>query len=181
MYRGRCSPQLYWRAPADATRVPPSRVYSPECVEGEFCELRRDGVLRSSLRVSYSWITDSAGSLRGERGELRLTSGFSGVRLALLRRVFVLSFLFDYLQALDHLEGKAHHAVLLAQVLDVDGLLVVVDEHLVEVPTVVVETLCPLGHGLVPYLARLLAHLRFLLIPLTLCYPRRQSLIPPTS
>jgi hypothetical protein len=51
---------------------------------------------------------------RGERGELRLTSGFSGVGLALLRRVFVLFFLFDYLQALDHLEGEAHHAVLLA-------------------------------------------------------------------
>jgi hypothetical protein len=38
----------------------------------------------------------------------------------------------------------------------------------VEHPAIVVETLSPLGHGLVPYLARLLAHLRFLLIPLRL-------------
>src|SRR5215212_7074694 len=91
-------------------------------------------------------------------------TGFSEVRLVLLRRVFVLrgvfvlSFVFDDLQALDHLEGEAHHAALLAQVLYVDGLVVVVDKHLVERPGVVVEALGPLGHGLVPYLACLLAH-----------------------
>jgi hypothetical protein len=70
----------------------------------------------------------------------------------------VLSFVFDYLQALDHLEGEAHHTVILAQVLYVDGRVVVVDEHLVEHPAVLVEPLGPLGHGLVPYLACLLGH-----------------------
>jgi hypothetical protein len=40
----------------------------------------------------------------------------------------VLCFVFDDLQALNHLEGEAHDAVLLALVLDVDGLVVVVDE-----------------------------------------------------
>src|SRR5215217_7243574 len=89
-------------------------------------------------------------------------------------RVFVL-FLFDDLKALDHLEGEAHHAVILAQVLHVDGLLVVVDEHLVEVPAVVVEALSPLGHGLVSYLARLVGHLRGLLIPLTLYLPKESK------
>jgi hypothetical protein len=37
MYRG-AAPQLYSQAPADATRVAPFRLCSPECVEGEFCE-----------------------------------------------------------------------------------------------------------------------------------------------
>jgi hypothetical protein len=41
----------------------------------------------------------------------------------------VLCFVFDYLQALDHLEAEAHHAALLALVLKVDGLVVVVDER----------------------------------------------------
>ena len=71
----------------------------------------------------------------------------------------MLCFVFDFLQALELLEGEAHHAVILAQVLEVNGLLVGLDEHLVEHPAIVVETLSPLGHGLVPYLARLLGHL----------------------
>src|SRR5215212_10720835 len=91
----------------------------------------------------------------------------------LLLRVCGLFFL-DDLQALDHLEGEAHHAALLALVLEVDGLLVVVDEHLVEEPAVVVEALGPLGHGLVPYLARLLAHAHALLPSTPSCYPKEQ-------
>jgi hypothetical protein len=39
----------------------------------------------------------------------------------------VLSFVFDDLQALDHLEGEAYYAAVLALMLEVDGLLVVVD------------------------------------------------------
>jgi hypothetical protein len=35
----------------------------------------------------------------------------------------------DYLQALDHLEGEAHYAAILAPALEVDGLLVVVCEY----------------------------------------------------
>src|SRR5215207_3793043 len=31
---GGAAPQLYWQAPAHATRVPPCRLHSPECVEG---------------------------------------------------------------------------------------------------------------------------------------------------
>src|SRR5215211_2509475 len=41
MYPGGAALLLYWRARADATRVAPSRLYSPECVEGEFLELLR--------------------------------------------------------------------------------------------------------------------------------------------
>src|SRR5215217_2343269 len=38
-----------WWTPAQLQRA-----HSPECLEGEFCELvRRDGVLRSSLLTSY--------------------------------------------------------------------------------------------------------------------------------
>src|SRR5215217_1921620 len=81
-------------------------------------------------------------------------------------RVFVL-FLFDDLKALDHLEGVAHYAALLALVLEVDGLLVVVDKDLRHNPAVVVEPLRPLGDGPVAYLASLLAHVRGLLFPLT--------------
>jgi hypothetical protein len=42
----------------------------------------------------------------------------------------LLLFILDDLKSLDHLEGVAHYAALLALVLDVDGLLVVVDEDL---------------------------------------------------
>src|SRR5215218_1993014 len=51
------------------------------------------------------------------------------VELSLLLGVCGLFFL-DYLKALYHLEGEAHYAALLALVLEVDGLVVVVDEHL---------------------------------------------------
>src|SRR5215208_1021666 len=117
-------------------------------------------------------------SLRGERGELRLTSGFSGVGLALLRRVFVLSFLFDYLQALKHLEGEAYYAAVLALVLEVDCLLVVVDEDLRHKPAAVVEPLCPLWDIFVLYLFRLLAHLRLLLFSIVSFLLRRGSMYP---
>src|SRR5215217_3468213 len=86
-------------------------------------------------------------------------------RSTVLRRVFVL-FLHD-LKALDHLEGVAHYAALLAPVLEVDGLVVVVDEDLRHNPAVVVEPLRPLWDGPVAYLASLLAHVRGLLFPLT--------------
>jgi hypothetical protein len=61
---------------------------------------------------------------------------------SLLLRVCGLFFLY-YLQSLDHLEGEAHYAALLALVLDEDGLIVVVDEYLGEHPAVVVEALDP--------------------------------------
>src|SRR5215211_5129306 len=61
---------------------------------------------------------------------------------ALLSRVFAFSFLFDYLQTLDHLEGEAHYAAVLALVLEVDGFVVVVDEDLRHKPVAVVEPLC---------------------------------------
>src|SRR5215208_830847 len=72
--------------------------YSPECVEGEFCEVR-----------------------------LSLPLGVCGV------------FFLDDLQALDHLEGEAHYAALLALVIEVDGLVIVVDDDLLHKPAVVVE------------------------------------------
>src|SRR5215218_6358944 len=86
-------------------------------------------------------------------------------------RVFGL-FFFHYPQALDHLEAEAHYAALLALVLDVDGLVVVVDEYLGEDPLVVVEPVGPLGDGLVLYLACLLSHhhLHLLLSSLTFFY-----------
>jgi hypothetical protein len=39
-------------------------------------------------------------------------------------------FFLGYLQAFDLLEGEAHYAAVLALVLEVDGLLVIVDEDL---------------------------------------------------
>src|SRR5215218_11477723 len=90
-------------------------------------------------------------------------------------RVFGL-FFFHYPQALDHLEGEAHYAALLALVLDVDGLVVVVDEYLGEDPFVVVEPLGPLRDGLVLYIACLLGHRqRFLLPSITVVLPQRGS------
>src|ERR671917_1163886 len=67
-------------------------------------------------------------------------------------------FFLDYLKALDLLEGEAHYATLLALVLEVDGLLVVVDEDLLDKPAVVVDPLRPLWDGLVLHPASLLAH-----------------------
>jgi hypothetical protein len=40
--------------------------YSPECVEGLFCELRRDGVLRSSRRILVSGIIQGGCSGMGK-------------------------------------------------------------------------------------------------------------------
>src|SRR5215218_3994239 len=80
-------------------------------------------------------------------------------------------FFLHYLQALDHLEGEAHYAAVLALVLEVDSLLVVVDEDLRHKPAAVVESLCPLRDILVLYLFRLLAHLRILLCSKVLLYP----------
>src|SRR5215208_6895200 len=88
--------------------------------------------------------------------------GYSPKLGSLLLRVFGL-FLFHYPQALDHLEGEAHYAALLALVLDVDGLVVVVDEYLGEDRLVVVEPFCPLGDIFVLHLSGLLAHARVLL------------------
>jgi hypothetical protein len=36
---------------------PPTKVCSPECVEGEFCELRHNGVLGSSRASFVLWST----------------------------------------------------------------------------------------------------------------------------
>src|ERR671912_368465 len=88
---------------------------------------------------------------------------FCEVGLSLLLLGVCGLFLLYYLQSLDHLEGQAHYATLLALVLDVDGLLVMVDEDLRHKPAVVVESLRPLWDILVLYLFRLLAHPRVLL------------------
>src|SRR5918998_756171 len=72
-------------------------------------------------------------------------------------------FFLDYLKALDLLEGEAHYATLLALVLEVDGLIVIVDEDLLDKPAVVVEPLRPLRDIFVLYLLGLLAHRRVLL------------------
>src|SRR5215218_9719588 len=84
-----------------------------------------------------------------------------GKALVLVVRVF--AFFLYYLQSLDHLEGEAHYAALLAPVLDVDCLIVMVDEHLRHNPAVVVEALSPLWDIFVRYLLGLLAHPRMLL------------------
>ena len=77
--------------------------------------------------------------------------------LLLLRVCGGLIFLY-YLQALDLLEGEAHYAALLTLVLEVDGLVIVLDEDLRHKPAVVVEPLCPLWDIFVLYLLGLLAH-----------------------
>src|SRR5918993_4222233 len=95
---------------------------------------------------------------------------FSKCGLLLILRVWGLFFL-DDLQALDHLEGEAHYAALLALVLEVDCLFVVVDEYLRHKPAAVVEPLSPLWDILVLHLLGLLAHRRILLCSKMLLYP----------
>src|SRR5215208_4161114 len=82
---------------------------------------------------------------------------FCEIGLSLLLGVCGLLFL-DYLQSLDHLEGEAHYAAVLALVLEVDGFVVVVDEDLRHEPAAVVEPLCPFGDVFVRNLFGLLAH-----------------------
>src|SRR3712207_350334 len=77
-------------------------------------------------------------------------------------------------EGLEHLEGEAHHAAVLAPALEVEGLLVVVEEHLREEPLVVVEALGPLRDGIVLDLACLLTHLAYSLPLLLLLRPRVQ-------
>src|SRR5215203_3383287 len=72
--------------------------------------------------------------------EVVLEGAFLEVGLSLLLLACGLFFLHD-LQALDHLEGEAHYAAVLALVLEVDGFIVVVDESLGEDSLVVIETL----------------------------------------
>src|SRR5215211_155454 len=64
---------------------------------------------------------------------------------------------------------------LLALVLEVDGLLVVVDEHLLDKPAVVVESLHPLRDVFVLHLSGLLTHRR-LLLSLIMCFYPREAL-----
>src|SRR5215207_10872410 len=86
-------------------------------------------------------------------------------------RVCGLLFFLYYLQAFELLESEAHYAALLALVLEVDGLVVVVDHDLRGHPAAVVKPLCPLGDVLVDYLLGLLAHPRLLLSSLVFVYP----------
>src|SRR5215211_7542484 len=102
---------------------------------------------------------------------------FCKVELSLLLGVCGLFFL-NYLKTFDHLEGEAHYAALLALVLDVDGLLVIVDEDLRHKPAVVVEPLCPLGDISVLYLLGLLAHPHDLLPSTVSFYPEEAPCIP---
>src|SRR5215212_5272844 len=109
--------------------------------------------------------------------ELCLIREFSDVRLVLLRRVCGLLFFLYSLQAFDLLEGEAHDAAVLALVLEVDGLLVVVDEDLRGHPAAVVKPLCPLRDVFVLYLLGLLAHPRLLLPSLMSLYPEEAPYI----
>src|SRR5215213_217832 len=99
-------------------------------------------------------------------------------------RIWGFLFFLDDLQTFDLLEGEAHYAALLALVLEVDGLVVVVDEDLRGHPAGVVEPLCPLGDVfVVHYLLGLLAHPRFahrrlLLASLVFLYPEEALCIP---
>src|SRR5215212_4343758 len=99
----------------------------------------------------------------------------------LLRRVCGFLFFLYYLQALNHLEGEAHYATILALVLEVDGLVVVVDEDLRHKPARVVESLCPLRDILVLYLFGLFAHPRLLLpsVVLWLSLPQQTKAYSP--
>src|SRR5215217_258164 len=103
--------------------------------EFHFCELRPDTILRSSP------CTPSA-----KLSSLLLLGVCGGL------------FFLHYLKALDHLEGEAHYAAVLALVLEVDCFVVVVDEDLRHEPAAVVEPLCPFGDVFVRYLFGLLAH-----------------------
>src|SRR5215218_602497 len=85
-------------------------------------------------------------------------SQFLEVGLVLLRRGCGFLFFLYYLQAFDLIEGEAHDAAVLALVLEVDGLVVVVDEDLRGHPAAVVEPLGPLRDVFVHYLLGLLAH-----------------------
>src|SRR4029453_6126939 len=96
---------------------------------------------------------------------------------SLLLGVCGLFFLY-YLQTLDHLEGEAHYAALLALVLKVDCLVVVVDENLLHKPAVVVEALRPPGDGLVLDPTCLLAHRRLVLPSTVSFYPKEAPCIP---
>src|SRR5215204_6555446 len=103
---------------------------------------------------------------------LIIVLGFLEVRLVLLRRVCGFLFFLDDLQAFDLLEGEAHDAAVLALVLEVDGLVVVVDEDLRRNPAAVVEPLCPLRDVFVLYPLGLLAHPRLLLPSIVFLYPK---------
>src|SRR5215208_5385196 len=99
--------------------------------------------------------------------ELCLIREFLEVGFVLLRRVCCFLFFLDDLQSFDLLEGEAHDAAVLALVLEVDGLVVVVDEDLRRNPAAVVEPLCPLGDVFVLYPLGLLAH------PCACSFPRQ--------
>ena len=87
-------------------------------------------------------------------------------------------FFLDDLQTLDHLEGEAHYAALLALVLEVDCLVVVVDEYLRHKPAVVVQPLRSLWDIFVLYLLGLLAHPRLLLPSIVFLYPEEALFSP---
>jgi hypothetical protein len=48
--------------PMDRRSLGPLGHYSPECLEGRFCELRIDGVLRSSCASLVLWSTYCSGA-----------------------------------------------------------------------------------------------------------------------
>jgi hypothetical protein len=110
--------------------------------------------------------------------ELCLIREFLEVRIVLLRRVCGLLFFLYFLEAFDLLEGEAHDAAVLALVLEVDGLLVVVDEDLRHEPATVVEPLRPLRDVFVLYPLGLLAHPRLLLPSTGFYYPKEAQCIP---
>src|SRR5215213_10423299 len=99
-----------------------------------------------------------------------------GKALVLPLRVF--AFFLHHLQAFTLLEGEAHYDALLALVLEVDGLLVVVDHNLRGHPAGVVEPLCPLGDVFVHYLLGLLTHPRLLLPSTGFYYPEEAQCNP---
>src|SRR5215203_3761675 len=98
---------------------------------------------------------------------------FSDVGLVLLRRVCCFLFFLYYLQTFDLLECEAHYAAVLALVLEVDGLLVVVDHDLRGNPAAVVEPVGRLGDVFVHYLLSLRAHARLHRSSIVFVLPRR--------